>query len=321
MSSLSYPMESVLPWQTGQVEDIRFKRWLQHALGVFLVLALIMPFLPTPAPVVSNQVEEKKTFTRIILEEKLPPPVVTPVQKKPKPVPVKKPQSVAKKVPPKPAVKPKPKPVVKSKPVDVLKQARDKAAKTGVLAFADDLAAMREQVDVSKVKKSGLTRAAAKAEKTERKLLTAKAKSAIGGISSAQLSQNTGGVALSARETTQIDAPTGVEYADADQVAAGDTDYTGRSAEAVRKVMDANKGAVFAIYNRALRQDPALVGKVLFRMVIEPSGVISTVELLANELANDPLVQKILKRIKMINFGSAPVAQTDVNYSFDFLPY
>lgn len=326
MSSFSYPMDSVLPWQTGVSEDIRFKKWLIHGLGILLVLAAILPFFPIPEAVVVVPQEEKKQYTRLILEERVIPPVVAkPIEKKPKPIPVPVKKEVAKKTPVVPIVKAKPivkpKPIVKTKPVDLMKQARDKAAKTGVLAFADDLAAMRQQVDVSKVKKSNLTRGASQAAKSERKLLTAKAKASVGGISSAQLSQDTGGVALSSRETTTIDAPTGMAYDDTDYAAGSDSDYTGRSAESVRQVMDSNKGAVFAIYNRALRKDPSLAGKMLFRMVIEPSGSIASVELLSSELADNALVQKILRRIKMINFGAATVEQTDVNYSFDFLPY
>lgn len=313
-----FPADSVLPWQTGVAEDVRFRRFLMHGVGVFTVVAILMPFFPVPDPAPALVAKEREQYTRLVIEEKVLPP---PVEIKPKPLPEPKikpkPKQAAK---PKPIEKPKP--VVKTKPVDLMKQARNKAATTGVLAFADDLSAMRESVDVSKVKRSNLTRGAAQAEKTERKMLAAKASAKVGGISSAALSTDTGGVALSARETTLIDAPTGAAVANATQAGASEArDYSGRSAESVRRIMDANKGAIFAIYNRALRQDPSLAGKVLFSMVVEPSGAIASISLVSSELANDALVKKILSRIKLINFGAEPVEQTEVNYSFDFLPY
>ena len=70
-----------------------------------------------------------------------------------------------------------------------------------------------------------------------------------------------------------------------------------------------------------MRNDPSLSGKVLFRLVVEASGAISHIELLSSELADQALVAKMLSRIKLINFGADSVEQTDVNYSFDFLPY
>ena len=322
MSSVGFTAESILPWHIGAAEDRRFKKILFHCIGVFLMVALMLPWLP--APVSEQPVTEKKRqeYTRLVIEErKLTPPA--PVVEKPKVV-AKPEPIVQKKKKPKPLIKPveKTQAKPKTKPVDLMKQARDKAARTGVLAFADDLAAMRQDIDVSSVRKSNLSRGAAQAKKTERKLLASKATAAVGGISSAALSRDTGGVALSARETTLIDAPTGLAVGAADQAAASDVaDYSGRSSESVRRVMDANKGAVFAIYNRALRSDPTLSGKLLFNMVIEPSGAISAIKLVSSEVADQALVKKILARIKLINFGGEPVGQTDVNYSFDFLPY
>ena len=315
MSAMSYPMDSVLPWQSGVVEDQRFRKILGHALGVFLVVAIALPFFPVPEQAPPAPTDQEELLARLLLEPK---PLPEPVKPKPKPIP----PPVVKKEKPKPIVEPKkPVEVVKTKPVDLMKQARDKAAKSGVLAFADDLAQMREQVDVSKVKRSNLTRGADQAEQTQRKLLAAKAKASAAGISTASLSTDTGGVALSARETTLIDAPTGsaaaVDYAGASEA----QDITGRSAESIRRIMDKNKGAVFAIYNRALRKDPSLAGKVLFAMVIEPSGAISDLSLVSSDLQDETLVKRILARIKLINFGAEPVEQTQVNYSFDFLPY
>jgi hypothetical protein len=84
--------------------------------------------------------------------------------------------------------------------------------------------------------------------------------------------------------------------------------------------MDQQKGGIFAVYNRALRQDPTLQGKFVFEMVIEPSGEVSDVKMISSELKDSELVGKILARIRLINFGAASVLRTRVNYSLDFLP-
>ena len=149
--SAVFPMDSVLPWQSDTDEDRRFKKWLFHGIGICCMVAALFPFLPaldTSKPVLERQRTE---YTRLLIEERklpTPPPVV---QKKPQ-VKLKEKPNLAPKVDPKKVLKkkvapPATKPVSRStpKPVDLAKQAREKAAKSGVLAFADDLAAIRLQ--------------------------------------------------------------------------------------------------------------------------------------------------------------------------------
>lgn len=322
MSSWAFPNDLSLPWNTGVIEDVRFRRMLVHAVGIFTAIAILFPFLPRLEIISTEPVKkERSSFARLVIEEKklAPPPVVKKPEPaaKPEPAPKVKKPAAQKKVQETPKAAPAPKP----KPVDLTKQAREKAAKSGVLAFADDLAAMRQNVDVSKVKASDIKRGSAEATRSQRKLLTAKASASVGGIASTQLSSDTGGVALSARETTIVEAASGdiAEWSGEETAASGD--YSGRSSASVRRVMDANKGAVYSIYNRALRNDPGLAGKLVFNMTIESSGAVSAIELVSSELGDEALVKKILARIRMINFGAEPVTQTNVNYSFDFLPY
>lgn len=90
--------------------------------------------------------------------------------------------------------------------------------------------------------------------------------------------------------------------------------------ESIRRVFEQHKGAIYAIYNRALRKDPEIRGKYVFHIVIEPSGAISKIELISSELGNSALEQKLLTRIQVIDFGPEDVVATPVNYRFDFLP-
>ena len=94
-----------------------------------------------------------------------------------------------------------------------------------------------------------------------------------------------------------------------------------RSTESIRQVFDKNKGALFAIYRRALRQDPSLEGKVMIEIVIMPDGSVSLVKMLLSELDFVELEDKLLARIKMIHFGEVGNKETKLKYTFNFLPF
>ena len=140
-------------------------------------------------------------------------------------------------------------------------------------------------------------------------------------LKTSNLSRDTGGVALSGKQTTTIKSPIAGNGGGKSPRASNAAKISGRSDQDIRRVMDANKGAIFAIYNRALRMDPTLQGRLVFEMVVEPSGTISNIKLLSSELDDKSLVNKLLARIQMIRFETAEVLKTRVNYSFDFLPY
>lgn len=345
-----------LPWSSSYNEDSRFRKILLVLLGLYVLAALIVTFLNLPPVVHPEPKDLPPQLARVILQkQELPKPAELP---KATPKPEQKPAPELPK--PKPKIVPPSKvPVPPSRaapvtgkaggreaPIELMQQAREKASKSGVLQFKDDLAEMRESVDVSKVTRSNLTRGADTAEKTERSLIAGKATGGSGGINTAALSRNTGGIALSGRETTRIDSPGGLGGLSTEaggrgrgegtgtgsgtgagkgsgkkgDLVSGSDSGGGRSDEAIRRVMDQQKGGIFAIYNRALRQDSTLQGKFVFEMVIEPSGEVSEVKLVSSELRDTELVSKILARIRLINFGDANVLRTRVNYSLDFLP-
>lgn len=324
MRALNLAPELQLPWESSALEDARFRKILRNMLSAFVAFALLIPFLPVEELSREKQEAVPPHLARVIMEKKvLPKPVPVPVKpkpvakKKPKPVAKKKPEPVAKK---KVKPKPKPKPVVKPPPkVNRLEKARELAAVSGVLAFQDSLADMRDSMDVSTLDNTGMRSGQARAEKTERAILSAASKTGSGGIQTAALSRDTGGAALSGRETTRVVST--LANGTAEDVVGSSASLGGRSDESIRRIMDKNKGAIFAIYNRALRKNPRLQGKLVFEMQIEASGAISALQLLSSELDDDKLTRKILSRIRMISFSPEQVITTMVNYSFDFLPY
>jgi hypothetical protein len=95
----------------------------------------------------------------------------------------------------------------------------------------------------------------------------------------------------------------------------------GRTDEEIQIVFDRYKAALYRIYNKELREDPTLRGKILMRISIEPDGAVSMCKVEATDLASPELVAKIVERIKRFNFGPKEgVQKMTILYPIDFLP-
>lgn len=311
---------TVLPWSSSVEDDERFKRILKIALATLVVVSIPVIVIDLPEQTREEKAQLPPQLARVILEkQELPPP--KPVE--PPKVEEKKPEE-PKPEPPKPEVKPDPKPEpVKEKAPEKpnVAKAREKAAASGLLQFKDDLMEMREALDVTAIDTANVARGEATAATVDRSAVTSGVTSASGGINTAALSRDTGGVALSGRETTKVESDlaksTGTVAADSGSAA---QEGAARSEEEIRKIMEQHKGAIFSIYNRALRQNPALQGKVVVKIIIESSGKISDVSIVSSELKDPDLEARLLQRIRLISFPASGVARTTLNYSFDFLP-
>ncbi|GAB1258599.1 TonB family protein [Aurantivibrio plasticivorans] len=306
-----------LPWYSSIDEDNRFKKYLKVAVGIFLVVAIAIPFIPVPELTREERETLPPALARVVLEKKEipkppppPPPPKPKEEEKPKPV-EEKPKPVEKKPEPK---KPEPQPAK-------IVEAKEKAAKSGLLQFKDDLADMRESLDMAKVNTGKLTRGKADAAKVDRSVITSGAKSTSGGVNTAALSRDTGGVALSGRETTVVDSELASRTGKGNEGSASSGGGTVRSDEEIRQIMDRNKDAIFAIYHRALRRNPGLQGEVVVKITIEATGQISAVSIISSQLNDPSLESRILSRIRLISFEATNKAKTIVNYTFNFLPY
>lgn len=305
-----------MPWDTDHSDTRRFKRLLAMCC-VIATLGGVWVQLVTLPEVEREELEElPPALARILLEKPKPKPIVPPKpeirKEEPKPVekPKEKPKPVVKKPDPKPVIKPQPK----------VADAREKAATSGLLQFKDAFADMRAAVDTSKLQDTGSIQQGAGAAATiDRSLLTSKHSARSAGVNVAALSRDTGGVALSGRETTKVEAPKaskGEKGVRKPRV----VDPRQRSIEDIRRIFDANKGSIFAIYNRALRSDPSLQGKVVLELVIDPSGRVADCRVVASELADEAVIGKIVNRIKLFDFGQRDVSQTKISYPVHFLP-
>ena len=312
-------MHHELPW-TASPDSRRFRTLLGICLAIYVLFGVVVPWITIPPPVHEAFESAPPPLAHLVLEK---PPIVIPP---PPPDVIREPlpQAEVKKEKP-PEVK-KPVPVL-NKPVvaePTVADAREKAAVSGLLQFKDSFADMRDAVDVGKLSDTGaIRRGTGDAATLDRSLLTSNHGSRSAGVNVAALSRNTGGVALSGRATTRVDAPPGA-------IGNGGThanlnnnkeiDPRERSIEDIRRVFDANKGAIFAIYNRALRQDPSLQGKVVLELQIDPAGRVLDCRVVSSELPDQNLMEKIVSRIRMFDFGKRDVGTTTISYPVQFLP-
>jgi len=300
----------VLPWEATRKEDERFRKTLKRLLLIFLLLAIVFPWLPLP------EIEREQTeivppiLAKVILQQKLPAPPPPP---KPEPVQTEKPVEKAAA----PARKKK------------ARQTRKNVATMGVAAFSDQLQSLRSSLDVAKLQARNTNVTTGAAAKEKRSVLGRDSASRTsGGVSSDVMSSNGSGTQLAGRSGVAVAGPGGgVGDGSGSGGARGNGGGNSRSSvsggrdmESIRRVFEQHKGAIYAIYNRALRRDPEIRGKYVFNIVIEPSGAISSIKLVSSELGNSKLEKKLLTRIRVINFGPEDVEATPVNYKFDFLP-
>jgi outer membrane biosynthesis protein TonB len=288
-----------------------------------ICLSLFIIFIQLPEISRKAQEELPPQFAELILKKK-----ESPVPK------ISKPEKQKKKKEPKKKKKPKkpkaePKPVkkvvkkVKKKPApQTARQAREKAQVSGLLAFKDDFAEMREQLDIGSLNDtSAIKRGTGKKARLDRSLLTAKDGKRQAAVNVANLSRDTGGVALAGRSTTRVDAPAEEQATAASTVrSVNRSKKSERSIEKVRKVFDANKGAIYAIYNRALRKNPDLLGKIVLELIIEPDGRVSDCRVVSTELNDKKMVAKLVRRVQLFDFGERDVAVTKISYPVHFLP-
>ena len=310
-----------LPWSKIDSEERRF-RWITSTVLILtLVFSIIIPQLKIPEIDRTKKRELPPRLAQVILERKQikapppPPKVEIPEKKKEEPKPKEKEKEKPKEKKPVPIKKEVAKKKVKKDP----DAARKKAAKSGLLAFADELADLRDEPAVTTIARgSKLSKAGNKAKKASRSIIASATKRS-GGINTSNLSRDTGGAGLSGRTTTK--ATSALAGNGSDETAGGSTYIAGRTSEEIQMVFDKHKGAVYKIYNRALRKNPTLRGKVVLEITIAPSGKVTKVSIVSSQLKDKKLERKLATRIKMFNFGAKEdVDTTVVTYPIDFLP-
>jgi TonB family protein len=310
-----------LPWSTGAEQEQKFRRLVLQCLGALLLLSIVFSVLPVAErdPLATQEIPQR--FARLVLEREPPPPPV--IEQQPEPEPIVEPEPVVEQT----VTEPEPEPVIEPEPEltpqpDVTEQARERAAVAGLLPFAQDLAALRSNDTLERLGTSDtLGTVEGEAPVVERSLITSRAGSRSTGIRTSDLSRSTGGEELAGRTTTQIESPIeGIGPAGGDVSRSGASSRPSRSREEIEIVFDRNKGAIFALYNRALRENPALVGKVVLRLTIEPGGRVTFCEIVSSELGDPSLEQRLVQRVLLFQFEAKDVEPITTTKPIDFFP-
>ena len=288
-----YSRRYELPWSPSEEMERRFRTILRNLAIVFAIIAVLMPFLPRHQIVVNTDSLPERVV-QLVMEPPPPPP----------PPPPPKPEKPLEKTP--------------AKPVPTPVDPRVKAAKTAQVF--DQLAALRD-IDMDKfAKNQPKTTDPGDVSVVSRNIISSKVGGTSGGISaptSSGLAAGSG--SLRGIYTTQVKDP---NLGASGQAAtrAGGSGKASRSADEIALVFTKNKGAIDAMYARALRDNPALQGKVVLELTIAPSGDITAAHIVSSDLNDKEFEAKLLARIRLFKFEARDVAALTATKPIDFFP-
>jgi TonB family protein len=280
-----------LPWSPSEEMERRFRTILRNLAIVFAIVAILMPFLPRHKVLVNTESLPERVV-QLVMEPPPPPP----------PPPPPKPEKPLEKAP------------VVPKPVDP----RVKAAKTAQVF--DQLAALRD-VDLDKFQKNQQkTTDPGDVSVVSRNIISSKVGGTSGGINaptSSGLAAGSG--SLRGIYTTQVKDPN-MGASGQGATRAGGSGKASRSADEIALVFTRNKGAIDSMYARALRDNPALQGKVVLELTIAPSGDITAARIVSSDLNDKEFESKLLARIRLFKFEAKDVAALTATKPIDFFP-
>ena len=352
-AAATYLHTPILAWSVSAEDEERFKRILRQVLVVCLLAALVMPWLPVREPDRAAPEPLPPRLAKLLLDREAPPPA--PLPKLDRPVPKDEAKTVAPNVPkaePKASVVEARRPEANKPPGEKLENARARASGVGLLAMKNELAELHAAPAAVQLNKdikpgpgvgSGVgpgVGAGVGPGVPTRSLITSNATGGSGGINTAAYSRDTGGGGLAGRSTTLVEGvaggaggggPGGVAHGSAGRPGAGGGGAGGtlqrgtsgkasRSIEEIKLVFEKNKGAIYSMYTRALRDEPSLQGKVVLELKISPAGQVVDLRIVSSELKAPDLERKLLARIKLFDFGAKDVDAITVTWPVDFLP-
>src|SRR5215470_5926544 len=220
-----YYREFELPWEGDPESSERFRKILRVLLILLVLFGILFPLLPTPKHTIAEEVPER--LARVMTQTPKPPP--------PPP-------------PPKPLEKPKIEPklaMVKPPPVDEHQRAHEKAQKQ-LNQVKDELADLRDIMDLKPLETKNLSGSVGADSHAERSLITS---------ANASRGFGTGAGSLNGHETTAVTSGVAKSGLNARPATSGGGGKAARSREEIELVFDKNKGRIYSLYARALRDN------------------------------------------------------------------
>ena len=295
-----------MPWNKDSKDQKQFRKVLLIVLFFSMLLGILIPLWDIPIPDRVEVVEIPERLAKLMVPKKAPPPP-PPKQEKPE---EKKPEEKK--------VKKDKKPVPEK-----AKKSRKKAEKAGLMAFKDDFADLiDDKADAKLGAKAKVSGKGSKAKKTTRSLVTSNVGTGSSGINTASLSRNVGGSgdSLGGVEFSRVESSIGTDF-DGEESPLSGGPGPSRTDEEIQIVFDRYKAALYRIYNKELRKNPTLQGKMVLRITIEPDGSVSASAVDSSDMDSPMLDKNIAARVKRFNFGAKDGVPTiTILYPIDFLP-
>ena len=339
------PHPLVMPWSNDGESERRYRRTLLTALFFSLLLSIITLLVVVPVPVrpVIAQIPERLAMM-VRQEHKRPEPVKKAksekkeekkeAKKEAKPEEKKQMAKVQEKAAPE---RPKPAPVEQT-------AAPKKSSNVGVLAFKDSFKDLIDETPATRLgTEARLSNTASQTSGlASRSLVSMQGGRGSSGIGNAAVSRNAGsggiGNAAVGRNIGSGDGKDrfgrggpGVGQVKSTIAGAGGkgdaakpltaAGRPSRTDEEIQLLFDRYKAALYRIYNTELRKDPTLRGKMVLRITIEPSGVVSACASESSNMNAPEFSTQIVDRVRKFNFGPKDgVPKTTILYPIDFLP-
>lgn len=309
-----------LPWSQDNPENKRFKRVLLGLLLLAAGLSFWITLTQLPEPEREDLEELPPQLAKILERKEIEPPVT----KKPEPLepeleaepkPEPEPEIVEKKPEPeKPIEKPKP----ETKTAKLVKEAQEVAKKSGLLALKNELADLRSSFDMSELQTPKLSTNTTDNPPDLQAIDQKKVLSGSQGIKevAAVVAQNE---KLQRADTTSLQETSAEQALAQAELEAAQGERT-RSDESLRLGIEKLKASFYALYNRELRKDPFLEGKVEIEFAVEPGGEVTFCRVVKSELKHKALEAKLCSRMKLANFGAENVARVITTVPFTFQP-
>ena len=309
-----------LPWSRQGEDERRYRKLLFIILFFAIVFGGVVPILRPPAEK-NMGIAVPERIARIIKKKQEEKSVE---QKSPEKVAEKMDEKVDKKIDEKTLSKDMP------KPADTAAMNARKIAETkGVLAFKNNFAELMK--DSSPLKIGASARISNKANRAasgapQRSIIVSRATGVSGGINTSTLnrqSEGRGGQSIVGADIkfARVESAASAGSNGTDRLMSNKGGQPSRTDEEIQIVFDRYKFALYRIYNRELRTNPTLRGKMVLRIVIEPDGRVSACTVKSTDLASPALSSDIVNRVLSFNFGPKKgVPAITILYPIDFLP-
>lgn len=342
-ASASHPstMNSELFGISG-ADDRRFRRVLFYVSLVTLAILIVVPLIKLADTDIKGSSPLPSRYVELLLEaapEELDDALVAepepedseeepelqeaaPEAPEPEPETVEEPEptETVEETPDEPTPEPEPE-------TSALEQAREEAQQSGIMTFADDLAELRDlsdltetQTDTQLIDANNAATSASSSAPSD--TITSSAIQAGSTGISGNRDREVTSTKLASRSTQRVKDPLSGLAPKAQQTQGNNpkAKAQGRSDEEIRLVFSRHQGSFYRHYNRALREDDSLQGKVVLKFTIAPNGRISAVEILSSELDDEDLEAKILTKVRTMNFGAKDVPAVTTDFTLNFYP-